>query len=364
MEFIKTLRGYLDKKLLFIIVIFYTTFTLISMLQFAYHKHAAKIYQDKWSDILVDYALDYVLIILYMAVILIITKYMVVKKYSWLFMITVHSLLSILLGFYIFASISFLKRVFNISSSYYTFDSIFQSFAQYVDITFLIYFSLVGIFHTYFYLLKMKETEIQQVKLEENLIKSELKGLKSQIQPHFLFNTLNNIHSLIDIDVNKSKTVIVDLGILLRNMIDYNSENLIRLKDEIILLKKYLNIIDLRFSDSLEIIEDIDYSNSEALVPSMLIQSFIENSIKHGYSSEHEEIKIFITIKRQGDFLHIKIENTGKKLEVPSDQVIHNGSGINNVVSRLKIIYHDNFDFDIGNSDLGVAVNVKVPYRE
>ena len=210
----------------------------------------------------------------------------------------------------------------------------------------------------------MKETEIQQVKLEENLIKSELKGLKSQIQPHFLFNNLNNIHSLIDIDVNKSKTVIVDLGILLRNMIDYNSENLIRLKDEIILLKKYLNIIDLRFSDSLEIIEDIDYSNSEALVPSMLIQSFIENSIKHGYSTEHEEIKIFITIKRQGDFLHIKIENTGKKLEVPSDQVIHNGSGINNVVSRLKIIYHDNFDFDIGNSDLGVAVNVKVPYRE
>ena len=107
------------------------------------------------------------------------------------------------------------------------------------------------------------------------------------MHPHFLFNSLNSIHSLMDISIEKSKSMVVDLSDLLRNVLDKKDQNLIELQEELFILKKYIHIKETRFSDQLDIQLNVEEGLENILVPNMLIQPIVENSTKHGYGKEH-----------------------------------------------------------------------------
>ena len=192
-----------------------------------------------------------------------------------------------------------------------------------------------------------------------------MKVLTEKLHPHFLFNTLNTIFSLIDINKKKAQNTIVDLSDLLREIIDLKEDNLITLDQELSLLKKYLDIKSIRFYDHLNINLDIEDGIENALIPSTIIQPLVENSIKHGYSLNHPQLDIDISIYKKEKNLVIIIKNNGKKLETSLKNLQKQGIGIKNTIERLQILYKKKFEFILENipDNNGVITKITIPYR-
>ena len=205
-----------------------------------------------------------------------------------------------------------------------------------------------------------QEKEIERLKT--NIAKAELKALQAQINPHFLFNTLNAISILVRKDPQEATRVIFKLSHYLR----YNLElkvGLIDLKEEIEQTKTYLEIEQVRFKDKLEIIYDID-EDIDVKIPSLIIQPIVENAIVHGILKSKEKGKLIISIKKYKQNTNICIENKGIPIEeriieeINNDQVEENKIGLYNVHCRLKYQYGQGLN--ITRLDDGTRVEFKV----
>jgi LytS/YehU family sensor histidine kinase len=227
------------------------------------------------------------------------------------------------------------------------------------DYYFITYFAMISVIYTHYHYNQLKH----ESKLEAQLIGAKMNVLKSQLQPHFLFNTLNSIHSLIDSDKTKSKNMLLDMSDLLREVIKHNNENLIQLQDELILLHKYLRIKETRFSDDLTIKLDIEEGLENILVPSMILQPIVENSIKYGYSKNSIKLIVSIKIFKQEKKVVFIIQNNGKTLDQSFEVLIKKGLGIKNAIERLKTLYNNNYEFNLYNSEFGVTTKISIPYN-
>lgn len=366
MTVIKRIIKYLDKKLLLLIVGFYTAFTIFSLAKMIYFKSIGdRFTSTSWSYMFFKmHLLDYILVIFFMSIVLVITKYMVEKKMKWMVIFSIHLVLSLLLGFFIFYGILILQTLIGTpSASNITFEKVIYAYMNVIDLNFLVYFSIVGIMHTYYYLTKVNESEIQKVYLKDRLLQTKIKMLQSQIKPHFLFNTLHSIYSLMDGDKKKSQNMLTDLSELLRGIIDHKDENLITLQEELQLLDKYFRITKIRFSDDLIINLNIGGNLDNALVPNMLLQPIVENSIKHGYTLGKTVFTIEVSILKKQNSLIFTIKNNGKPLTNPLDKIVEEGTGITNIIERLKILYNTNYSFNVFNNELGVTTEISIPYK-
>ncbi len=203
----------------------------------------------------------------------------------------------------------------------------------------LIYFG----FH---FFINYKNTEIQNLKLEAASKEIELNKLKSQLNPHFMFNSMNSIRALIDEDPKKAKTAITQLSNILRNTLLMHKNKFITLNDELTLVEDYLALEHIRFEERLLYTLDIDEQTLTQLIPPMMIQTLVENGIKHGISKLPEGGQIYITCKLINNQLHITIINTGQlNHAVVSDL----GFGLENTTNRLKYLYGDKALFKIEN---------------
>ena len=144
----------------------------------------------------------------------------------------------------------------------------------------------------------------------------------------------------------------------------YNSErNRISLDEELRILEYYLNIVNVRFSDHLSIKKEIDESLLLRKVPAMLLQPVIENSIKHGYSYEHTDLNILVSVYDENKMLVIKVENDGAPVSETHAELMQKGVGLKNINDRLHNLYKDNFFFEIRNKkdNSGVETIIKIP---
>ena len=206
--------------------------------------------------------------------------------------------------------------------------------------------------------------KIQKSQIETQLLQTRLMMLKSQLHPHFLFNTLNSIASLADIDIRRAKKMIADLGDLLRFVLDAKDLQIVSLKDEIALLNKYMAIEKTRFAEDLEIEMNIEPAIEQAAVPSMLLQPRVENSIQHGFSSEHPNLKIKSHLYKQTDHLIIVVQDDGKGFnEKESRKIFNKGTGLQNTFERLKSIYGEQFVFFVENLKPGVRNRIEIPLK-
>lgn len=364
MKALKKIKPYIDKRLIGLTTAFYGAFTFLALLKMAYFKITTDRFERlTWSFMFFQiYLVDYIFVILFMSIVLFITKYLIVNKVRLIYIIIIHLLFSFLFGIVIFSAVHFVQTLTNSSNGDLTVIKIFHNYMSVLDLNFLIYFSLVVITHVYIGQQEIKKIKLEEVSLRERLTKNKLQALKSQIQPHFLFNTLNNILSLIDIDKSKSKSMVVDLSNLLRELIDNRNDNLWELKEEFFVVDKYLDIIKIRFSDDIKIIKNIDKNVMNAFVPNMLIQILVENAIKHGYSPNNTQLTIEIIVEKIKDKLVIVVKNNGKKIEEPIQRTINFGSGLTNLIERMKILYQSNFKFNISNQDNKVVAETVIPY--
>ena len=162
------------------------------------------------------------------------------------------------------------------------------------------YWSVVAASHAFIFYSQYRKREVHAAKLQADLHKAQLSTLKMQLQPHFLFNTLNAVSTLMYRDVSAADQVIAKLGDLLRRTIDHSDINEITLRDELDFITNYLDIEQARFGERLSVSFDISEESEQAAIPYLILQPFVENAIKHGISRILSGPHLYPCIERRG----------------------------------------------------------------
>jgi len=211
---------------------------------------------------------------------------------------------------------------------------------------------------------KSQERERRAIELEAHLAQAQLQLLRMQINPHFLFNTLNAISTLVHTSPHTADEMITDLSELFRFSLESSNDQEIPLSRELELLRRYLAIEQRRFGQRLEIEQNADPEILDALVPPLILQPIVENAIRHGIETQAGLGRIAISARRNGNQVKLSVSDNGKK---PFDASIkedkRQGIGLANTRARLQQLYGKEQSFSIVNGDLGGwTVEIKIPF--
>ena len=197
--------------------------------------------------------------------------------------------------------------------------------------------------------------------MERNLLEMEQKALRLQMNPHFIFNALNSIRALVDENPAKSKQAINQLSNILRNSLAFDKKKLTKFEDELKNVKDYLSLESVRFEERLRTDFQIHPDSNNFRVPPFMIQTLIENGIKHGVSKLTEGGSIELKTLVEKNRLKIYIRNSGQYNNL-SRKGKPGGLGIANTIQRLKLLYGDDASFRIENeSDTFVLTELILP---
>ncbi len=205
--------------------------------------------------------------------------------------------------------------------------------------------------------------EMNLAQNQQLLLKARMDALTSQINPHFLFNTLNTVSSLIRFDPDMARGVVLKLSNILRRLLRKH-ETFVPLREELAFIDDYLDIEVIRFGrDKLQIFKDIDEDSLETFVPSMLLQPMVENSIKHGLAPRLEGGQIHLRARNVNGRLLIEIEDNGMGISPERlAEVYGGGIGITNVHERLRLLYGDQFKMNIRSKEgEGTQIHIEIP---
>lgn len=221
---------------------------------------------------------------------------------------------------------------------------------------FYIYVTIVIAAHAYNYFVWVRRQELDRSKIQEALAASELQMLKMQLHPHFLFNTLHGISTLIDSDKKSAQSMIVKLSNLLRNALEYSGSDLIPLEDELKFVREYLDIEQMRFGSRLKVTTSIHSGTGHCLVPQLILQPLVENAVRHGIGSSRDNGWIEISSQPVERGLELSVRNSvgGGK---PSGG---GGVGLRNTRARLRYLYSDEatVSFSIDGNQVAAVVLV------
>ena len=199
------------------------------------------------------------------------------------------------------------------------------------------------------------------LKLEASVREIELNNLKSQLNPHFIFNALNSIRALVDENPDKAKLAINQLANILRSSLRTGKRELTKFEDELKMVQDYLGLESIRFEERLETQYDIDPASRDFLVPPLMIQTLVENGIKHGIAKLTAGGTIQMKTFVRNDRLTIQVRNSGTYVNGSSG--LDGGMGLENTRQRLKLIYGESASFRIlSENDTFVLTEVEIPH--
>jgi sensor histidine kinase YesM len=205
----------------------------------------------------------------------------------------------------------------------------------------------------------VQEEKIKRLTSEKRAVETNLKLLQAQIEPHFLFNTLSNILSLLDTDLNKGKSMLMDLIRYLRTSLSKTRADATTLGQEMEMIKAYLNIFKVRMEGRLRYRIDVPDNIKEFPFPPMLVQPLVENAIKHGIEPKIEGGEVTIQARKNGDIIRVELADTGTGLHEDGDM----GFGLSNVRKRLQSLYGDRGQLILEeNRPSGLKAIIEVPY--
>lgn len=220
-----------------------------------------------------------------------------------------------------------------------------------------IFFVWTSIYILWHYIEFTNLQAINKVKLEKIIKELELKTIKSQINPHFIFNALNSIRALVDEDPKRARQAITELSNILRSSILSDKVELTTLEKEVAIVKDYLALEYIRFADRLKVSYDIADRFLGYQIPPMMLQILVENAIKHGLSKYPVDCHIHLDVKSKENKLVIQVSNTGRL-----EQNENTGFGLQNTNERLQILYAGEGSFDIYQSQPNlVTANLIIP---
>jgi two-component system, LytTR family, sensor kinase len=285
----------------------------------------------------------------------------VIKTYGW-FNLPISRLIINALGGLVLLSIlnTFAQFLINLAFDTLNLQQDFQPLVILVNlfISFL-YYSLWSMMYFLFHFLDNYNSTLKyQAKINE----IKLNHLRSQLNPHFIFNALNSVRALVDEDPQKAKSAITQLSNILRFSLIMDNKKVISFADEFNTVKDYLNLEKIRFEERLNVRFEVEKAAYKYKIPPMMLQTIVENAIKHGISNlvKGGIVELRCTVGLTGD-LYIQVKNSGQLRSNPSRRK-ENGHGINNTVQRLKLIYGNKASFKIYNSGSEfVITEIKIP---
>lgn len=257
-------------------------------------------------------------------------------------------------------------------SGTYTLAYIFSSSPDYVDLLwgaiswrygngFLFYIILIVVYYLHANYIRQQERNEKEMKLHSTLQNAEIDLLRSKLNPHFLFNSLNSLNALIQTDSEKASKMLIQLSDFLRFSIEKDKQEVIELRDEFANLELYMAIEQVRFGDRLKFTKRIEEEALDLKLPAMLLQPLMENAIKYGLGSKLGDVDVKISAKENNKNLVLEIENVyDKSVSVRKGS----GHGIDNVRKRLEIIYKNAADFRIKKSDYMFKVSIIIPQSD
>jgi two-component system, LytTR family, sensor kinase len=228
---------------------------------------------------------------------------------------------------------------------------------------YLIYWVILFFSHAIYYYKQFQESELRRSQLQTKLVQAQLESLKMQLHPHFLFNTLDAISSLMYSDADTADRMITRLSDLLRMTLDKSSVHEVRLKEELDMLQKYLDIEQMRFRNRLQVEYSIAAEVLDAHVPNLILQPLVENAISHGIAHLVEGGKITIKAYHEDGYLAMEVTDNGRGLSVNQRRNFKQGIGLANTRARLQQLYDGDYSFKIVDTqDRGFSAVMKIPF--
>ncbi|MDX6747589.1 histidine kinase [Polaribacter sp. PL03] len=218
-------------------------------------------------------------------------------------------------------------------------------------IIWLFVFLTIKIFH------QLKTVQFRQLELEANLKESQLNTLKGQINPHFMFNSLNNIRGLMLEDVGKARNMLTSLSETLRYSLTKSDINSISLEDELEMVENYVAISKIQFENRLHFETHIDNASLSKQIPPMIVQMLIENALKHGISNLKNGGKVSLSTSIKDTQLQIEVTNSGSLQRSENSTQL----GLKNIKKRLELLYGEAATFKLREIENQVVATIKIP---
>jgi signal transduction histidine kinase len=228
-----------------------------------------------------------------------------------------------------------------------------------------IYWTVVFLVQGWMYYQRYRDRELRTSVLEAQLARAQLQALKFQLQPHFLFNTLNSVSELMHQDVRVAERVITRLSDLLRMTLENVGSQEVTLRDEFEFVKGYLEIEQTRFQDRLKVSFEISPETLDTRLPNLLLQPLVENAIRHGISKSSQAGIIWIKAEKKEDRVLLSVRDNGPGLKPGGHSPAANfGIGLSTTRTRLEVLYGRNHSLSLHNlPEGGLEVRIDVPYR-
>lgn len=217
----------------------------------------------------------------------------------------------------------------------------------------------------YFYNVQKKEQEKSELTLKNR--EMQLSLLKSQINPHFLFNTLNSINTLVGSSKEQARKVITQLSDIFRYALDSHGDQMVKLLHEIDFIDNYMRIQQVRFGERLRFVKNVDFTCLGVSIPPMILQPLVENSVKYGIAPKDEGGTIVLTVKRTDEgtiYFEVKDDGLGSKAKKVMDSYTGSGVGLANTDQRLRSIFGQASALRIHASEMGYSVSFYIPAEE
>lgn len=228
-----------------------------------------------------------------------------------------------------------------------------------IYITALFYCSEFAIFHGYSYWQLARRQYLREQELMELSYQSEIKALKAQIEPHFLFNTLNSISASVPPSLEETRVLISQLADTFRYALNVSERPTVPLEEEIEFVRTWLTLEKQRFGTRLEIIYDIDPTILNTPVPPMILQPLLENALNHGISNKVNGGSVTVSCQRDTSHVRISITDTGAGFDGPMESLFNRGHGLNNSSRRLERLFGE--PLTICRNPQGMSVSFRIP---
>jgi two-component system LytT family sensor kinase len=246
---------------------------------------------------------------------------------------------------------------------------------NHLDFQFVLYWAIVGAAYMVEFVRRYRERDRAAQELEQKLARTQLEALRMQLNPHFLFNALNSVTELMEMDVREAQRTLSRVSDLLRLSLRSAASPTIPLWQEIELVELYLQIARIRFGDKLAVDIAVDPAAVDLEVPSFVLQPLVENALKHGLSPQNSGQSIDVSARRVGESLELIVEDNGRGLDgsmtnsgrfmAARPSVDGLGIGLTNTRSRLKVLFGERYLFRMNNTASGgCRVEIRLPLDE
>ena len=232
-------------------------------------------------------------------------------------------------------------------------------FTLYFHVNLVLMWAVLGGFHGWRIHRRLREQQMEAAQLGARLAQAQNQALRMQLQPHFLFNTLNSISALIHSDPESADRMLSRLADLLRMTLESGAAQFVSLRQELAFSQGYLAIEHIRFQDRLKVEVDVPTECMEARVPSFLLQPLVENAIKHGVADLARPSLIQVRARREGEELVLEVEDDGRGFEQG-----RRGIGTGTTVERLQLLFKEKQSFSlVSESGKGTLARIRIPWQ-